>query len=78
MDKNKYIKWRGRYENKAEPTDFCLDMKELENKKVKLIHKQQIFANLTREEYNIFDSWTKKEQLQFLEDYWNYYMVLQN
>lgn len=69
MDKNKFVKWRKKYISNSKPTDFNLDMKNLN--KVGLEHKGVKFASLTREEYNIFDNWTKKEQLQFLEDYFN-------
>jgi len=74
MKKDNFIKWRGKYKTDSKPMDFSLDMKDLN--KIGLKHKEVLFASLTREEYNCFDRWTKKNQLQFLEDYWNYYMSM--
>ena len=74
IKKDNFIKWRGKYKTDSKPMDFSLDMKDLN--KIGLEHKNVLFASLTKEEYNCFDRWTKKEQLQFLEDYWNYYMSM--
>lgn len=84
MKKNQYEKWRKRYIRNSKPTDFTLDMKSLSLDEIFIlrnidkieISKRIRFASLTRKEYDIFNNWTKKEQLQFLEDYFNYYMAM--
>lgn len=76
MEKDKFKKWRKRFISNANPTDFSLDMTNLKENKVILKHKEVKFASLNRDEYNLFENWNKKEQLQFLEDYFNFYMSL--
>jgi len=81
MEKDKFKRYRERFIRNSKPADFSLDMKDL-NKIgiIKTTYKPWItnglqFASLTKEEYDIFNNWTKKEQLQFLEDYFNYYLM---
>lgn len=75
MNKEQYNKYKDKYST-PKIIDFVLDMKELKQGKIKLSHKGVLFASLTKEEYNIFDSWNKQEQLNFLNGYWNFYRAM--
>jgi len=82
MEKDKFKKYRERFIRNSKLAEFSLDTQDLN--KIGIIRttdktgipKGIRFASLTKEEYDIFDNWTKKEQLQFLEDYFNYCMVM--
>ena len=82
MIKEQFKKYREKYICNSKPTDFWLDVKSLHKIEILRttdktgINKGFTFASLTRKEYDIFNTWTKKEQLQFLEDYFNFYMVM--
>ncbi len=75
MEKTKYNKWKGKYTD-CNMINFTLHMREYKLDKISMSYKNVVFASLTKQEYNIFDGWTKKEQLNYLNGYWNYYMSM--
>ncbi len=75
MEKEQYSKYKSKYCS-CEPSHFCEDMTLLHKGKIGFKHKNVNFMSLSREEYNIYNSWTKKEQLNFLNGYWNFFSYI--
>jgi len=75
MEKNKYEKYKNKYCS-CKPMHFIEDMTLLNKGKIRFKHKGVNFMSLTRKEYNIYNNWTKKEQIAFLNGYWNFYLFI--
>ena len=58
MEKNKFEKWKGKY-CQCKAINFEEDMRLFSEGKVFLKHQGIKFASMSKEEYNIYNSWTK-------------------
>ena len=69
MLKGKYEKWKNKY-CKCDISHFKIDLVGC------IMHKKVHFANLEQDEIDEFNAMTEAEKVEFLNGYWNYYMVM--
>ena len=75
MNKKQYEKYLNKYCS-CDAGHFTEDMTLLSIGKITFKHKNVNFMSLTREEYKVYNSWTKKEQLNFLNGYWSFFVSI--
>ena len=73
MEKDKYNKWVNKY---CSCVLAHFQIEKGSQNQIMFSHKEVVFARISIEEYNIFNSWTKKERLNFLNGYWNFYVAI--